>query len=84
MSEEISVGMDSPRAEMEVGSDSVRGSASFFLDILESLCLAILDGIGLGWIWPFAWAYFVSVADLPLCTFWDLHPTRPCWSLDRI
>jgi hypothetical protein len=44
-----------------VGLGSMRSNTSFFLDMLESLCLDILDGIILDWIWPFAWAYFVLV-----------------------
>jgi hypothetical protein len=35
----------------------MRSNTSFFLDMLESLCLDILDGMFLDWICPFAWAY---------------------------
>jgi hypothetical protein len=35
----------------------MRSNTSFFLEILESLCLDILDGIFLDWICPFVWAY---------------------------
>ncbi len=65
MSEKISAGMDFRQAEVEVDTGSPRGRMSFFLDILGSLCLVILDSIGLDWIWPFAWAYFVLVASAP-------------------
>jgi hypothetical protein len=33
----------------------MRSSLSFFLEILECLCLDILDGIVLDWICPFEW-----------------------------
>jgi hypothetical protein len=39
----------------------MRSDTSLFLEILESLCLGIMDGILLDWIWPFGWAYFVLV-----------------------
>jgi hypothetical protein len=39
----------------------MRSNTSFFLEILESLCLDILDGIFLDWIWPVAWIYLVLV-----------------------
>jgi hypothetical protein len=49
--------MNSPQAAAEVDSGSMHSNRSFFLDILESLWLDILDGIVLDWICPFAWAY---------------------------
>jgi hypothetical protein len=68
--------MDSRQAEVEVNTGSLRGRPGVILDILGSLCLIILDSIGLDWIWPFAWTYFVLVADPPLCTSWDLRLQR--------
>jgi hypothetical protein len=74
LSEKISAGMNSPQATVEVGSGCMRSDTSFFLDILESLCPDILDGIFLDWIWPFAWTYFVDiVAELSL----DSHGVGP-------
>jgi hypothetical protein len=39
----------------------MRGNTSFFLDVLASLCLDILDGLILDWISPIALIYFVLV-----------------------
>ena len=43
--------------EISADSGSLRSNTSFFLDVLGSLCLDVLDGIVLDWIWPVAWAY---------------------------
>ena len=34
----------------------MRSNTSFFLDVLACLCLDVLDGIALDWIWPVVWA----------------------------
>ena len=69
--------------EISTDSGGMRSNMSFFLEILESLSLDMLDSIFLDWIWPFAWVYFVLVADPPLCTVWDPRHTRGPPTLHR-
>jgi hypothetical protein len=57
LSEEISAGVNSPQAVVEADWGGMRSNMSFFLEILGSLCLDMLDGIFLDWIWRFAWTY---------------------------
>jgi hypothetical protein len=75
LSEKISAGMNAPQAEVDVCSGSMRSNTSFFLEILEGLCLDILDSVFLDWIWPFGWAYSVLVASAP--AYSDSDRTSP-------